>query len=50
MAAHDDMGEEGYFGGSSGDIPGTGVTNHRSAYKNDEVGILPEDRPYPDWT
>lgn len=35
---------------TSGGIPGTGVTNHRSAYENDEVGMLPEDRPYPVWT
>jgi hypothetical protein len=45
-----DMGEAGYFGGSSGGIPGTGAPAYDPGYQRYDVGIPPEDRPYPVWT
>ncbi|MEW6438527.1 MAG: hypothetical protein AB1508_15315 [Pseudomonadota bacterium] len=44
----DDMGQTGYYGGSSGGIPTP--TIFYPPYENGSVGILPEDRPYPVWT
>ncbi len=46
----DDMGEAGYFGGSSGGIPGTGAPAYERHYQQYDVGIPPQDRPYPVWT
>jgi ABC-type glycerol-3-phosphate transport system substrate-binding protein len=44
-----DMGQTGYYGGSSGGIPSPTV--YYPAYsENGSAGILPEDRPYPVWT
>lgn len=45
----DDMDEAGYFGGSSGGIPGTGVPAYERGYEQYGAGIPPEDRPYPVW-
>jgi hypothetical protein len=44
-----DMGEAGYYGGSSGGIPGTGVPAYERGYDRYSPGIPPEDRPYPVW-
>jgi hypothetical protein len=46
----DDMGQTGYYGGSSGGIPTPAQFDDRSYDENGSVGILPEDRPYPVWT
>jgi hypothetical protein len=44
-----DMGEAGYYGGSSGGIPGTGVPAYERNYDEFAPGIPPQDRPYPSW-
>lgn len=46
----DDMGEAGYYGGSSGGIPQPVEFDSRPYGDHGSVGILPEDRPYPVWT
>ncbi len=40
----------GYWGGSSGGIPGTGAAAHGDYGEQHNPGILPEDRPYPFWS
>ncbi|HLH10684.1 MAG TPA: hypothetical protein VKV77_02270 [Methylovirgula sp.] len=45
----DTGGVSGYYGGSSGGIPGTGAPGGFGRGGWGETGILPEDRPFPAW-
>lgn len=45
-----DMGETGYYGGSSGGIPKPIESLDAADYQSESGGILPQDRPYPVWT
>jgi hypothetical protein len=45
-----DMGETGYYGGSSGGIPKPIESLNATDYQSESGGILPQDRPYPVWT